>query len=76
MNTLVPLVDGARVGKYTEGDEEMVLSEIGMEDQDLSDILDKEGMDLNTIFEQWKQKWVDHIPKEEIDIVNFLFLSR
>ena len=33
-------------------------------------------MDLNTILEQWKQKGVEHIPEEEIDRVNFLFLSR
>ena len=54
----------------------MTLSEIGTEDLDLSDILEKEGMNLNTIVEKWKQKGVDHIPEEEIDRVNFLFLSR
>ena len=62
--------------KYAEGDEEMALTKIGTKDLDLSDILEKEGMDLNTIVEQWKQKGVDHIPEEEIERINFLFLSR
>lgn len=65
-----------RLTKDAEGDEEMTLSEVGTEDQDLNDTLEKEGMDLNTIVEKWRQKGGDHLPKEEIDTVKFLFLSR
>lgn len=54
----------------------MTLSEVGTEDQDLNDTLEQEWMDLKTVVEQWKQKGVEHIPEEEIDRVNFLFLSR
>ena len=44
------------LGKGAEGDEEMTLSEIGTKHLDLSDILEKEGMDLNTIVEKWKDR--------------------
>ena len=45
----------------------MALIEIGTEDQELGDILEKEGLDLNSIVEQWKQKGIDQIPEEEIN---------
>ena len=54
----------------------MVLSEQGKEDLELGEILEKEGLDLNSIVEQWKQKGLDKIPEEEINWVNHLFLTR
>lgn len=50
--------------KDVEGDKEMTISEVGIDDQDLNDTLEQEGLDLNTIVEQWKQKGVEHIPEE------------
>ena len=69
-------LQGSELVKDLEGDANMTASEIGTEDMELNDILKREGMDLNTVVEQWKQKGVEHIPKEEIDRVNFLFLTR
>ena len=40
--------------KDQEEDEDMVLSEQGTEDLELGEILEKEGLDLNSIVEQWK----------------------
>ena len=54
----------------------MVLSEQGTEDLELGEILEKEGLDLNSIVEQWKQKGLDKILEEEINRVNHLFLTR
>ena len=70
------ILQGSELAKDLEGDADMTASEIGIEDMELSDILEREGMDLNTIVEQWKQKGVEHVPEEEIDRVNFLFLTR
>lgn len=33
-------------------------------------------MDLNTMAEQWKQKVMEHILEDEVESVNFLFLTR
>ena len=63
-------------GKAEEEDEDMVLSELGTEESELGEILEKEGLDLNSIVEQWKQKGIDKIPEEEINRVNYLFLTR
>lgn len=54
----------------------MISSEMGTEDMELSDILEKEDMDLNSMLEQWKQKGMEHVPDEEIDRIDYLFLSR
>ena len=62
--------------KFLEGDVEMTSSEIGTEDLEFSDILEREGMEFNTMVEKWKKKGMEHIPEEEVDRVNFLFLTR
>ena len=55
----------------------MAISEAGTEDLELGDILaEREGMDLNTMVEQWKQRGLEHIPTKEMDRVNFLFLAQ
>ena len=54
----------------------MVLSEQGTEDLELDEILEKEGLDLNSIMEKWKQKGIDKVPEEEINRINHLFLAR
>jgi hypothetical protein len=38
-----------------EGDAEMTLSEVGTEDPDLRDLVEREGIDLPNILEQWKR---------------------
>ena len=40
--------------KDLEGDAEMTASEIRTEDMELSDILEREGMDRNNMVEKWK----------------------
>ena len=62
--------------KDEEEDEDMALSELGTEDLELGEIVEKEGLDLNSIVEQWRQKGIDKIPEEEINRVNHLFLTR
>jgi len=42
-------------------DMEMTPSEIGMEDLDLRYILEREGIDLLNMLEQWKRKGVDNV---------------
>jgi hypothetical protein len=37
------------------GDAEMTPSEVGTEDHDLKDIVEREGIDLPNILEQWKR---------------------
>ena len=54
----------------------MISSEMGTEDMELSDILEKEYMDLNSMVEQWKQTGMEHVPEEEIDRINYFSLSR
>ena len=39
----------------------MNISEIGTENIEFRDILEWEGMELSTIVEQWKQKWLEQI---------------
>ena len=59
-----------------EGDAEMTMSEESIEDLELRDILDEEGMDLVNMVEQWKELGVEHIPEEQIDRINFQFLAQ
>ena len=37
----------------------MTKSEVGTEDSDLRDIVEREGIDLPNILEQWKRQGVD-----------------
>jgi hypothetical protein len=50
-----------------DGDAEMTPSEVGMEDPDLRDIVEMEGIDLPNILEQWKRQGVDNVPTEQLD---------
>lgn len=59
-----------------EGDAEMTLSEVGTEDPDLRDLVEREGIDLPHILEQWKKKGVDSVPIEQLDRIQYLFLLR
>lgn len=59
-----------------EEDSEMITSEMGIEDMDLSNILEQEGMDLLHMVEKLKKKGIEHIPEEEVNKVNSLFLAR
>jgi hypothetical protein len=44
-----------------EGDVEMTPSEVGTEDLDLRDLVEREGIDLPNILEQWKRQGVDNV---------------
>ena len=64
------------VNQGFDWDAEMKISEAGTEDLELRDILDREGMDLVNMVEQWKEIGVEHIPEEQINRINFLFLAQ
>jgi hypothetical protein len=57
-------------------DLEMTPSEVGTEDPDLRDIVEREGIDLPNILEQWKRQGVDNVPAEQLDRIQYLFLLR
>jgi hypothetical protein len=57
-------------------DAEMTPSEVGTEDLDLGDIVEREGIDLTNILEQWKRQGVDNVPVEQLDHIQYLFLLR
>jgi hypothetical protein len=59
-----------------EGYSEMTPSEVGMEDPDLRDIMEREGIDLPNILEQRKKQGVDNVPAEQLDRIQYLFLLR
>jgi hypothetical protein len=59
-----------------DGDVEMTPSEVGTEDPDLRDIVEREGIDLPNILEQWKRQGVDNVPAEQLDRIQYLFLLR
>jgi hypothetical protein len=54
----------------------MNLSEEGIEDPDLKDIVEREGIDLLNILEQWKRQGVDNVPAEKLDRIQYIFLLR
>jgi hypothetical protein len=58
------------------GDSEMTPSKVGTEDPDLRDIVEREGIDLLNILEQWKKQGVDNVPVEQLDRIQYLFLLR
>lgn len=53
----------------------MMTSEMGLEDMELSDILEQEGMDLPNMVEQWKKKGIAHKSEEEVNRINTLFIA-
>jgi len=57
-------------------DHEMTSSEVGTEDHELQEILDRENLDLEKFLEQGKIIGVDSLPKEDYDRVQQLFLWR
>ena len=59
-----------------DGDVEMTPSEVGTEDPYLRDIVEREGIDLPNILEQWKRQGVDNVPVEQLDRIQYLFLLR
>jgi hypothetical protein len=54
----------------------MTPSEVGMEDLDLKDIVEREGIDLPNILEQWKRRGMDNVPTKQLDRIQYLFLLR
>jgi hypothetical protein len=59
-----------------DGDSEMTPSEVGMEDPDLRDIVEREGIDLQNILDQWKKQGMETIPSDQLDRIQYLFLMR
>jgi hypothetical protein len=54
----------------------MTPSEVGTEDPDLRDLVEKEGIDLSNILEQWKRQGIDNVPTKQLDRIQYLFLLR
>lgn len=54
----------------------MTPSEVGIEDHELQDILDREHLDLKKFLEQGTTKGMDSLPQEEFNRVQQLFLWR
>ena len=59
-----------------DGDSEMTPSEVGTKDPNLRDIMEREGIDLSNILEQWKKQGVNNIPMDQLDRIQYLFLLR
>jgi len=57
-------------------DPEMTPSEVGTRNPDLRYIVEREGIDLSNILEQWKNNGVDNVPTEQLDRIQYLFLLR
>lgn len=57
-------------------DQEMTPSEVGTEDYELQDILDREHLVLEKFLEQGTTKGMDSLPQEEFNRVQQLFLWR
>ena len=54
----------------------MTPSEVGTKDPDLRDLVEREGIDLPNILEQWKRQEVDNVPTKQLDCIQYLFLLR
>jgi hypothetical protein len=57
-------------------DSEITPSEVGIEDPDLKDIVEREGIDLSNILEQWKRQGVYNVPAKQLDHIQYIFLLR
>jgi hypothetical protein len=56
--------DGNTPMQEEDEDLEMTPSEVGTKNPDLRDIVEREGIDLPNILEQWKRQGVDNVPVE------------
>jgi hypothetical protein len=54
----------------------MTPREVGTEDLKLRDLVEREGIDLTNILEQWKRQGVDNVPTEQLDRIKYMFLLR
>jgi hypothetical protein len=59
--------DDNTVMQDAEGDAEITPSKVGTKDPDLRDLVEREGIDLPNILEQWKRQGVDNVPTEKLD---------
>jgi hypothetical protein len=59
-----------------EGDAEMTPTEVGTEYPNLIDLVEREGIELPHILEQWKRQGVDKLPTKQLDRIQYLFLLR
>ena len=60
----------------TGEDTDMLTSDAGSEDQEWENALAREGLNLPAMAENWKAKGIENASKEEIRIVNDLFIAR
>jgi hypothetical protein len=62
--------------QQVDRDVEMTQSKVGTKDPDLRDILEREGIDLLNILEQWKSQGVDNVPAKQLDHIQYMFILR
>lgn len=54
----------------------MIISDIGSDDMELTDILEQEGVNLPDMVENWKKKGMKHIAEEEVRRINEIPIAR
>jgi hypothetical protein len=54
----------------------MTPSKVGKEYPELRYLVEREGIDLTNILEQWKRQGVDNIPTKQLDRTQCVFLLR
>jgi hypothetical protein len=59
-----------------EAEGEMTPSKVGIEYLELKDHVEREGINITNILEQWKRQGVDNVPIEQLDCIQYLFLLR
>jgi hypothetical protein len=63
------IIDNNTPMQDVEGEVEMKLREVGTEDTELKDLVEREGIDLTNILEQWKRQGVYNVPTEQLDCI-------
>jgi len=54
----------------------MLISDIGSDEMELSDILKQEEVNLAYMVETWKKKGMEHISEEEVRRINDIFIAQ
>lgn len=62
--------------KEVDEDFDMTPSEVGTKDPYLRAIMEREGIYLPKILEQWKRQGVDSVPVEQLNRIQYIFLLR
>lgn len=64
------------VTEGTDEDSEMLISDIRSEEMKLNEVLEKEGVNLPDMVENWKKKGMENISEEEVRKINEIFIAK